>query len=454
MPTLSLQPVEVFISFSQEDKRSLSRLEKSLAVLERQRIINISHGNRIEPGKDSAREISRLMENAHIILLLVSADFLNSEYSYSADLAHALERHAHGEAQLIPIILRPCDWEGAEFRGLAALPEGARPVSSWPTQDEAFANVAKSIRSLILDGVKIDAPKTTSHLKRRVPDLLLCLCNRIEQEESLSAIFSTENFDQHRPLVCFIHGGVNECHEMYWSRLQLNSLPRLLGGGKFGEHSVHPIFLRFPRGVQSAEQGFSRLRSTLAEKVTRRRQASDEEIARSLSQIRAPIIIHSYLSAANWEHHYPEIINAFIRYWSAFPDLPTTQLVICLFVIYRETAAAHSQTGAVLAGRRVDSARRARNYLNSLDLNGYVGVCGGVLPEMQAVLLEDAENYFRDDEYFIELCKRHSPSFCNVPGAVEDIRSYYDGFGIEDADGVPMRDLANELRKILEKHLC
>ena len=453
---LSQQPVEVFISFSPADQKLLVKLEKSLAVLVQQRIISIWHSNNIEAGKEGAREVSHFINTASIILLLISSDFLASDFCYSEDFVHALERHADGEALLIPIILRPCDWENAPFGNLPALPDGAQPVTTWSIQDEAFRSIAKSIRLLILEGVEVGTPKPTNHFKREIPPLLPYLCNRIEQEEELSGIFSAGNAGPHRPFVCIVHGNEDECHDMYKSRLQHNSLPKLLHGSLPGKFSISDIYLPFPRSMHTAEQGFSVLRNNLAERVTYNRQASDDEIAEILSQYRTPVIIHSYLRAESWEPHGPDLVDAFIRYWNVFPSLPpATCMIICLFVIYTETSEAHAQAGPATAERQGDNSLRARNYLNSLDFTSYGGVRGVVLPEMSAIPLMDAEDYFRDDRCFSEICKLHSPSFCNIQGAIEEIRSYYKG--VENkypAAGVPMQHLAKELRRVLEKNLC
>jgi hypothetical protein len=277
----SQQPVEVSILFSDADKKFLNRLEKSLTVLVRQRIIKVRHRYDIEAGKEAAREVSRLTNTAGIILLLVSSDFLASNHCYSADLGRALERHESGETRLIPVILRPCDWEGAPFDGLPTLPDNARPVTTWNIQDEAFSSIVKSLRSLILEGVEIGAAKPTRHRKREIPPLLPYLCNRIEQEEKLSGIFFAEKVSPHRLVVCIIHGNEDECHDMYKSRLQHYSLPKLLNGGLPGRFSIPAIYLPFPRSMRTAEQGFLELRNNLAERVTGNREASDKVIAGS-----------------------------------------------------------------------------------------------------------------------------------------------------------------------------
>jgi hypothetical protein len=91
-------------------------------------------------------EIDENLESAEIVLLLVSADFLASDYCYDVELKRALDRHKKGELVVIPIILRPVDFEDSPFAKLQALPTDARPVTSWPDRDEAWLNVARGIR--------------------------------------------------------------------------------------------------------------------------------------------------------------------------------------------------------------------------------------------------------------------------------------------------------------------
>ena len=82
-------------------------------------------------------------------MLLVSADFLDSDYCYEVEMQRAMERHKADEARVIPVILRACDWQTAPFGKLQALPKNANPVTSWDNADEAFTNVAKGIRRVV-----------------------------------------------------------------------------------------------------------------------------------------------------------------------------------------------------------------------------------------------------------------------------------------------------------------
>ncbi len=103
----------------------------------------------IPPGQEWAGEIDTHLKTAHIIILLISADFLNSDYCYITEMQQALQRHETEEATVIPIILREVDWRGSPFGKLQALPKNAQPVTSWPNRDEALADVARGIRKAI-----------------------------------------------------------------------------------------------------------------------------------------------------------------------------------------------------------------------------------------------------------------------------------------------------------------
>jgi hypothetical protein len=139
----------LFFSYSHVDEPLRDQLEVHLAMLKRDGLIDTWHDRRIDAGDTLDDAIDEQLEQAEIILLLVSANFIASDYCYSREMSRALERHARGEARVIPVILRACDWHTAPFGKLLALPTDARPVTSWPNQDEAFSDVAKAIRKAV-----------------------------------------------------------------------------------------------------------------------------------------------------------------------------------------------------------------------------------------------------------------------------------------------------------------
>lgn len=147
--TIQKQPIEVFFSYSHNDEELRDELSKHLSILKRNGVINEWHDRRIPPGTEWKKELDDRINQAQIILLLISADFLASDYCYETEGKCAMERHERGEAIVLPIILRPCSWQGGLFEKLQALPIDLRPVTSWPNRDEAFTNVTEGIRQCV-----------------------------------------------------------------------------------------------------------------------------------------------------------------------------------------------------------------------------------------------------------------------------------------------------------------
>lgn len=146
---LDRRPVALFYSYAQEDEPFREQLEKHLSLLQRQGLISPWHHRQILPGQPWAQEIDEHLQMAAIILLLISPDFLASDYCYEIEMRRAIERHQRGEARVIPLILRPCDWHDAPFGSLEALPRNRKPISTWKHPDEAFAEVAHYLRQII-----------------------------------------------------------------------------------------------------------------------------------------------------------------------------------------------------------------------------------------------------------------------------------------------------------------
>lgn len=146
-----VESINIFYSYTREDERLRKKLEKHLALLQQQGLITAWHDRKISAGMEWAHEINIHLDAAQIILLLVSSSFLASEYCYSREMTRALERHRAGTARVIPIILRPVDWENAPFSKLEALPTDGKPITGrgWHNTDEAFTDVARGIRKAV-----------------------------------------------------------------------------------------------------------------------------------------------------------------------------------------------------------------------------------------------------------------------------------------------------------------
>lgn len=144
-------PLTIFYSYAHEDEALRLRLEKHLSTMSQQGIIVEYHDRKILPGTDWKQALDQQLATASVILLLISPDFLASNYHWGVEMQRAMERHKEGSARVIPILLRPADYEGTPIADLQPLPHNAKPVTLWKNQDEAFLDIAQGIRAVLKD---------------------------------------------------------------------------------------------------------------------------------------------------------------------------------------------------------------------------------------------------------------------------------------------------------------
>jgi hypothetical protein len=152
--------LSLFYSYSHEDETLCNQLEKHLRQLQRQGLISGWHDRQIPAGGEWAHETDAHLQTASLILLLVSPDFLASDYCYEHEMQHALERHKRGEARVIPIVLRPCDWQHTPLQNLQCLPRNGKAVTQWPDQDEVFNAIAQNLRRIVEQQQAVAHPPT------------------------------------------------------------------------------------------------------------------------------------------------------------------------------------------------------------------------------------------------------------------------------------------------------
>lgn len=141
--------IKLFVSYSHQDEELRKALDVHLATLRRQGKIQAWNDRAIEAGEEWDALIKANLEAAQIILLLISPHFIASEYCYDLEMQRAMERHEAGTARVIPILLKPCDWQDTPFSKLQVLPKEAKPITQWRDRDEAFLNVVQGIRRVV-----------------------------------------------------------------------------------------------------------------------------------------------------------------------------------------------------------------------------------------------------------------------------------------------------------------
>jgi len=161
------KPIEVFCSYSHLNENLRKKLENHISILKRQGVIDLWHDRKIMAGNEWAQEIDDHINSADIILLLVSDNFIASDYCYDIEMKRAMERHNAGEAQVIPVVLDEVDWSRAPFAKLKALPTDGKAIKSWSNRSKAFKDVAQGIGRVAEQLRGSSSPKTGPHLAAR-----------------------------------------------------------------------------------------------------------------------------------------------------------------------------------------------------------------------------------------------------------------------------------------------
>ena len=142
-------PISLFYSYSHRDEAFRQELEAHLSFLRRGNLIAEWHDRKIDAGDEWKAQIDHYIGTADIVLLLVSADFIASDYCWGEEMTKALARHERGEARVIPVILRPCRWTRTPLGKLQAVPKDAKAISEWSSRDAAFDDIATAIERTV-----------------------------------------------------------------------------------------------------------------------------------------------------------------------------------------------------------------------------------------------------------------------------------------------------------------
>jgi len=154
--------LSVFFAYSHRDQDLRNEVDTHLSLLKRQGIIQTWYDRRIGAGEEIDASISRELEAANIIILLVSPYFLASDYCFDIEMQRAMEKHAAGSARVVPVILHPCDWQSAPFGKLKVLPTDGKPVSAFPNHHDALVQIATAIREVAAQSAPRTRPRDVS----------------------------------------------------------------------------------------------------------------------------------------------------------------------------------------------------------------------------------------------------------------------------------------------------
>ena len=171
--------IDVLLCYADKDTQLLNELKDHFTSLRREGRIVLWDDSYIGPGKDWEQEIDDHLNTAHIILLFISSAFLASEYCHG-EMQRALERHKRGEARVIPVILRPTDWENTSAGTLQALPTGGKAITKWSDRDDAYLDVTNGLREAIDEVRAQNSASQPQRTSEDVADYLVIAANKMD----------------------------------------------------------------------------------------------------------------------------------------------------------------------------------------------------------------------------------------------------------------------------------
>jgi hypothetical protein len=172
------KPTRVFLSYAPEDEKMKGELVKALAAQRRAGEIEIAVSR--SEGEAPRGSVDPKLEQAHVILVLLSTDYIANDYCFESEMEAARARREAGDAVVMAVLLRPMELsKQAHFKRLASgemteqwyekltrLPYARKrdqndrathvdrdgiPVSTWAQADEAWTEIAKELRDQILE---------------------------------------------------------------------------------------------------------------------------------------------------------------------------------------------------------------------------------------------------------------------------------------------------------------
>ncbi len=434
------KPIEVFISYSKHDLPLLEQLISHLSNLLREQQISIWYDRQMTAGEEWSDEINERLNTAEMVFLLVSRNFLSSEFCFEKELPRIIERQSSGETVVIPILFGACEWEKAAFSQYQLLPSNRIPVASWSNADEAFRDVVSGIRKAVekrraKPSPISDQPVAKRFNREKMRPLLPYLCDRSDQETELGISLRSHQKEKNtRPIVCLIHGDEYEAHGWFLERLCYKSLP------KFLDLEPRQLSVReYPIQRPPRRNSNTAFWASIGEALLHDSSASQEEIWREITNNQQPMMFSLQLLTEDFEEYGESLIHSLLSFWAEWEDLPPGRAVInCICLKYRRLGKVGLFDFKKKKLQQLNE--RLRALVEGMDFSAHPNFTGVVLPELKAIKRSDVDSWNRS-----ELVRE----FCRL--SEQDIRALFDLKELCNDDGhIPMELLAEKLRKYVE----
>jgi internalin A len=162
---------QLFISYSHRDSKWVERLRTMLRPLEQRHGLELWDDSRIQPGSLWREEIEKALASARVALLLVSSDFLASDFVTRNELPTLFRAAKQEGLRILWVPLRPCLWQHIpEIEQYQAAIPPDRTLASMTEeveQEEAFVQIAEEIMKVFQD----EAERQAREVARKIAEM-------------------------------------------------------------------------------------------------------------------------------------------------------------------------------------------------------------------------------------------------------------------------------------------
>jgi hypothetical protein len=324
-------PLQAFCSYAHEDRKFLLKFRKQSRPLDRvvPQYVRVWDDREISPGMDWSAAIHENARNAQLFVLLVSDDFLNSDYCLGVEYQLAIEKYERREAAVVPVVVRDCFWELLpQLQRFQVLPENGEPAGR---KDKSWKQVVLGLKQ------SIDRLREGTFFRQEesglagadIPELLPYACGRDAHEEPFAE--ALKKAPRHRPFVCLLTGTDNQAHRQLIDRLIAKSTAVLEIAAGNAVYAPEPGLSW--NQVAKPEDIAAELAATLSN--PRPTDSTVEELSRAVSQHPGLTVIRSTWTSIQWRLNTGRLLSAFLNLWTKWPDLGAGQhLIVFLAVKY------------------------------------------------------------------------------------------------------------------------
>ena len=414
---------KIFFSYSHADTKLYKQLRKHFAALERATLVQCFADRQILPGDEWDHVIKQALDECDLVLLLVSPDFIASQYCYEEEVQRALERNRTdpNQCRIVPVFLRPCDFKHTAFSRFQGVPRSGA-ITTFRNRDIAFKEVATFVRELAERGAKgtlLAEPPRSARPESRALAFLPHLADRSIHEERIAEVFrSARQRQRRRPILLIVHGDRRECHDFFLKRLE-RAIPRLLGMADRPLQRPTPV--RWPselRGTPEAVFGPAIAASIDTAPI----DAGAKEIVDGICRFNGITFLPATTHSQTWGKRGGDLLNAYLAFWRDAPEIkPSRALVLALSIKYEN----HSEDEVIR--------RKLEEFLCPETLDGVV------LPELRPITRSELDSW----PY-----QREVRAVFPWPEVLLD---RLDNVFIPPEEALPMSELAERLKQVLQE---